>query len=74
MTKRDIKAYEKDLVSKQQMKEQLKELRKLQGTHLSQTEAQQRRHQKEKDVMVTKTETSKQNRLRQQQVRLVVDG
>ncbi|PRP85883.1 hypothetical protein PROFUN_06157 [Planoprotostelium fungivorum] len=67
MTKRDIKAYEKDLVSKQQMKEQLKELRKLQGTHLSQTEAQQRRHQKEKDVMVTKTETSKQNRLRQQQ-------
>jgi len=67
MTKRDVKNHERELVSKQQMKEQLKELRKLQGTHLSQTEAQQRRHQKEKYVMVTKTETSKQNRLRQQQ-------
>jgi len=67
MTKRDIKAYERELVSKQQMKEQLKEIRKLQAMHLQQTEAQQRRHQKEKDAMVGKTELSKQNRLRQQQ-------
>lgn len=67
MTKRDIKAYEKDMISKQQMKEQLKEIRKLQATHLVQTEAQQKKHQREKDGLVGRTETAKQNRLRQQQ-------
>jgi len=48
MTKRDIKQHERDLVTKQQMKAQLKEIRKLQATHLTQTEAQQRRHQKKR--------------------------
>eukprot|EP01117_Protostelium_nocturnum_P007762 TRINITY_DN2779_c1_g1_i1.p1 TRINITY_DN2779_c1_g1~~TRINITY_DN2779_c1_g1_i1.p1 ORF type:complete len:908 (+),score=435.89 TRINITY_DN2779_c1_g1_i1:130-2853(+) len=67
MTKRDIKAYEKDLVSKQQMKQQLKEIRKLQAVHGVVTEKQQKQHQKEKDTLVTKTETAKQNRLKQQQ-------
>jgi len=65
LTKREIKNHEKNLINRQLMKQQLKELRAQQQNHLNQLEKQQKQHQKEQETLSSKFNSVVQSKQKQ---------
>lgn len=65
LTKRDIKNIEKQIMSRQLLKEQLKEIRNMQQHHIKDQERQQRQQQKEIENIQSKYDATKQSTQKQ---------